>query len=97
MIRVERRRSEELEDALQGVQENAADRAQELLFPRRNAFGFGAEEAALAADLYRRLPRPRNRAVDLAIAACAISNGAALWTTNPRDFADIPGLTLADG
>ena len=71
--------------------------AQELLFPRGNAFGFGAGEAALAADLYRRVPRPRNREMDLAIAACAISNGAALWTTNPRDFADIPGLILADG
>lgn len=71
--------------------------AQALLFPRGNAFGFGAEEAALAADLYRRLPRPRHREIDLAIAACAINNGAALWTTNPRDFADIPGLTLADG
>jgi predicted nucleic acid-binding protein len=28
------------------------------------------------------------------IAACAIVRGAALWTLNPRDFDDIPGLKL---
>jgi predicted nucleic acid-binding protein len=30
----------------------------------------------------------------MAIAACAIANGASLWTLNPDDFAGIPGLTL---
>ena len=56
---------------------------------------FGLEEARLAADLYRRLPRPRGREIDIAIAACAINAGASLWTLNPKDFADIPGLALA--
>ena len=67
---------------------------QEALVPARSACGFGAAEAALAADIYRRLNRPRNRAVDIGIASCAIIQHAALWTLNPRDFADIPGLEL---
>jgi predicted nucleic acid-binding protein len=68
---------------------------QEALVPSRSACGFGVAEAALAAEMYRRLDRPRNRAIDLAIAACAISQHAALWTLNPRDFSDIPDLELA--
>lgn len=68
---------------------------QQTLFPGAGAFGFGVQEAALAADLYRRMKRPRRREIDLAIAACAIVHGAALWTLNPRDFRDIPGLELA--
>jgi predicted nucleic acid-binding protein len=69
---------------------------QEILLPSSAAFGFGIEEAALAADLYRRMARPRRRETDIMIAACAISNDAALWTLNRGDFSDIPGLTLAD-
>jgi predicted nucleic acid-binding protein len=68
--------------------------AQEALFPAAGAIPFGPEEAMRAADLYRALARPRARAVDLAIAACALVHGAALWTLNPEDFADAPGLTL---
>ena len=68
--------------------------AQELLLPSHEAFSFGPEEAALAASLYHRVRGPRRREMDLAIAACAIVNGAALWTLNPKDFNDIPGLTL---
>lgn len=68
---------------------------QEVLLPSRAAFKFGVDEAVLAADLYRRLKRPRNREIDIAIAACAIASNAWLWTLNPGDFADIPGLTLA--
>ena len=67
---------------------------QETLVPARSACAFGVAEAALAADMYRRLNRPRSRAIDLAIAACAISQHAALWTLNPRDFSDIPDLEL---
>jgi len=73
--------------------ENELD-IQETLVPARSAWAFGAAEAALAAEMYRRLNRPRNRAIDLAIAACAISQHAALWTLNPRDFSDIPDLEL---
>jgi predicted nucleic acid-binding protein len=68
--------------------------AQEALLPAGEAIPFGPEEAALAADLYRRVPRPRGREIDLAIAACAISWKGTLWTLNTKDFEDIPGLAL---
>jgi predicted nucleic acid-binding protein len=68
--------------------------AQEMLLPGRAAFAFGVAEAHLAADLYRRMKRPRQREIDIAIAACAMVNGASLWTLNPDDFRDIPGLVL---
>ena len=75
---------------------NAEERgSREILFPNHSVFGFGLDEALLAADLYRRMARPRGREIDIAIAACAVTNAAALWTLNPKDFADIPGLTLA--
>lgn len=67
--------------------------AQEALLPSHEALAFGAEEAELASRLYRTVPRPRGREVDLAIAAHAIQRGASLWTLNIDDFADIPGLT----
>ena len=69
--------------------------AQEALFPREAAVPFGAREAALAAMLYGKLPRPRGREIDLAIAACALAQDASLWTLNQRDFTDIPDLQLA--
>lgn len=68
---------------------------QETLLPRRAAVPFDTEAAATAADLYIELPNVRSREMDLAIAACAIANDAALWTLNEEDFRDIPGLRLA--
>jgi predicted nucleic acid-binding protein len=70
--------------------------AQEIFVPRAAVAPFGLEEARLAADLYKKVPRPRGREIDLAIAACAIVNGASLWTINARDFRDVPGLILAE-
>ncbi len=67
---------------------------QEELFPRNGVVPFGAEQAALAARLYAALKRPRGREIDLAIAACALHDNAALWTLNRADFRDIPDLTL---
>jgi predicted nucleic acid-binding protein len=69
--------------------------AQEALFPRESAIAFGSREASLSAELYRSVPRPRGREIDLAIAACAIVRDAALWTLNTLDFEDIPQLRLA--
>ena len=69
--------------------------SREMLFPDRSVFVFGLEESFVAADLYRRVTRPRGREIDIAIAAVALANGAALWTMNPKDFRDVPGLTLA--
>jgi len=68
--------------------------AQEALFPSSDALAFGPEEARLAADLYRKVSRPRGRELDLAIAACALSWEAGIWTLNPLDFRDVPGLEV---
>ena len=67
---------------------------QEKVLPADQAIPFAAEEAARAADVYRRVSRARTREVDIAIAATAIVRGAPLWTLNPEDFRDIPDLKL---
>lgn len=69
--------------------------AQEELFPSDAAIPFGVAEATLAARLYREVARARGRERDLAVAACALVAGAAVWTLNPADFRDIPHLRLA--
>jgi hypothetical protein len=69
-------------------------RAQEELFPAAEAEVFGQPEAALAAELYRLVRRPRGRELDLAVAATAIVHDATLWTLNRQDFSDIPRLRL---
>ena len=68
--------------------------AQEALLPSADAWPFGPAEALLAAELYRRVVRARQREIDLAIAACALTRSAGIWTLNPTDFSDIPGLAL---
>jgi predicted nucleic acid-binding protein len=67
---------------------------QEDLFPRERAVPFGAAQAVIAARLYGAVSRPRGREIDLAVAACALHDGASLWTLNRADFRDLPGLTL---
>jgi len=79
---------------LRGPRVQAELDAQEALFPSAEALPFDLAEARIAADLYRELPPPRGREVDLAIAACALSHDAMLWTLNPNDFRDVPGLRL---
>jgi predicted nucleic acid-binding protein len=79
---------------LRGPRLPAELEAQEALFPSPKALPFGTEEAAGAAELYRSLLRPRGREIDLAIAATALVWRAQLWTLNPGDFADVPGLEL---
>lgn len=68
--------------------------AQEDLFPVESVIAFEAEDAMLAARLYRTVRRPRDREADIAIAASAIRHDAELWTLNIADFKDIPGLRL---
>jgi hypothetical protein len=55
---------------------------------------FGEQEARVAAAVYRQVKRPRGRERDIAIAACALTQEASLWTLNPEDFRDISGLHL---
>jgi predicted nucleic acid-binding protein len=79
---------------LRGPRARAELLAQEELFPSEHAVAFGSGEAAVAARLYKQVSRARGREIDLAVAACAMANGAAIWTLNPGDFRDIPGLRL---
>jgi predicted nucleic acid-binding protein len=67
---------------------------QEALFPASQSVPFGSAEALVAADLYRKVKRARGREIDISIAACAIVQGAQLWTLNPADFRDVPNLKL---
>lgn len=82
---------------LRGPRREAELAHQEALLPAAEALPFGPREAALAADLYRRVARPRAREFDLGVAACALVNGAVLWTLNTQDFRDVPGLELFEG
>jgi predicted nucleic acid-binding protein len=79
---------------LRGPRTEAELELQDALLPSEEAIAFGAAEAHRAAQLYSAVKRARGREIDLAIAACAIVHGAALWTMNKRDFADVPGLRL---
>jgi predicted nucleic acid-binding protein len=67
---------------------------QEATFPKTSIVPFGAEEAVIAAHLYKSVRKARGREIDLMIAACAIRHDAELWTLNAADFKDIPGLRL---
>ena len=80
---------------LRGPRTRAELAAQEDLFPAETAVAFGSGEAATAARIYKQVARARGRELDLAVAACAIANNAAIWTLNRDDFRDIPDLRLA--
>jgi predicted nucleic acid-binding protein len=79
---------------LRGPRTSAETSATEAFFAGQPAAVFGSREAATAAELYRGVKRARGRQADLAIAACAIQHGASLWTLDPADVVDVPGLTL---
>ncbi len=77
---------------LRGPRTRAELVVQEELLPADRAVVLGPAEAQLASVIYGKVKKPRGREVDLAIAACAIKHDATLWTLNPEDFKDIPGL-----
>lgn len=79
---------------LRGPREYQELRTQDALMPADTAAPFAADASATAARIFREVKGTRRRGFDIAIAACAIEHGAALWTLNPRDFEDIPGLRL---
>jgi predicted nucleic acid-binding protein len=69
---------------------------QEHLFPASAALPFESADAELSARFYRSVSRARTREIYIAIAASAIRHEAELWTSNPADFEDLPGLRLFD-
>jgi predicted nucleic acid-binding protein len=79
---------------LRGPRRDEEVEAQEALFPSADAAPFSFLEARIASRLYKTVKRARGREGDLAVAACALSNSASLWTLNGRDFGDIPELHL---
>ena len=79
---------------LRGPRTRADLRIQGELMPSESIAVFGPVEAQLAARLYAAVARPRGREIDLAVAACALANGAALWTLNRKDFHDLEALRL---
>jgi predicted nucleic acid-binding protein len=79
---------------LRGPRTAAELELRHAVLPDEQIVAFGMDEAARAAHLYRALARTRSREADIAIAACAIERGAALWTLNVNDFKDIPDLKL---
>jgi predicted nucleic acid-binding protein len=79
---------------LRGPRTEPETSAVEAFFAGDLPAAFGIREAERAAALYRGVKRARQRQSDLAIAACAIQQGASLWTLNPPDFDDVPGLAL---
>ena len=83
-----------LNEWLRGPRTKSDLDAQEALLPSENAVPFGPAEAAAAAKLYKQTTKPRGREIDLAIAASALANGAAILTLHPEDFKDVPGLKL---
>ena len=77
---------------LRGPRTRAELAVQEELLPAERAVPFGSTEGQLASSIYSKVRKGRGREIDLAIAACAITHGAALWTLNTEDFSDVPGL-----
>ncbi|MGQ0736939.1 MAG: type II toxin-antitoxin system VapC family toxin [Acidobacteriota bacterium] len=79
---------------LRGPRTQDERRAVEEFFASDVLAAFGPREAERAAILYRQVKGARQRQADLAIAACALEQGARLWTLHRKDFADVPGLVL---
>jgi tRNA(fMet)-specific endonuclease VapC len=57
---------------------------------------FERQHAAVYGQIIGQLGFSRPRIIDRMIGAQAIVAGAALATLNPRDFKDIPGLSIED-
>ena len=82
---------------LRGPRQSRELEAVERFFAGAFLPAFGEREARTAATLYRSVTGARRRQADIAVTACAIEDGASLWTLHPKDFRDIPGLNVYSG
>jgi tRNA(fMet)-specific endonuclease VapC len=88
----------ELEGGVPLAPEGASIRRQLLdeLYATLEILDFGQQEARHYSRIVDALGFSRPKIIDRMIAAQAIAAGATLATFNPRDFREIPGLTVAD-
>lgn len=89
----------EVSEGLQTGIEMSTDEPRLTMFlEHTSVLVFGRPEAQIAAHMRRELRRQgrsvRARALDLMIAATAVSNQLTLVTNNPSDYRDIPDLQL---
>lgn len=88
----------ELEGGVSVAPEGGATRRRLLdkIYATLEILTFGEREAAAYRDIVSTLGFSRRLIIDRMIAAQALVAGATLATLNPRDFRDIPGLTIED-
>jgi len=88
----------ELEGGVAKAAEGAKVRRQALddIYRTVGVLEFGWKEARAYSEIVIAVGFSRAKVLDRMIAAQALVAGAALATLNPRDFRDIPGLTIED-
>lgn len=88
----------ELEAGLYESSEENADLRQRvnLLLDRVEELSFTSREVAAYGRIVAHLGYSRRMIIDRMIAATALTHDAVLLTANPRDFRNIPGLTIED-
>jgi tRNA(fMet)-specific endonuclease VapC len=70
--------------------------ALDAMYEQLDVLSFTGREAGIYRSIVEQLGFSRSRIIDRIIAAQAIVAGATLATLNPRDFGNIPGLTIED-
>jgi tRNA(fMet)-specific endonuclease VapC len=88
----------ELEAGLYEYGREDADlrRRLDLLLSRVEELPFTSQEVAAYGRIVAAMGYSRRMIIDRMIAATALSQNASLLTANPRDFRNIPGLTIED-
>jgi predicted nucleic acid-binding protein len=76
--------------------EQVRRRALDRLYTSLEIIAFGEAEAVAYARIVATIGFSRRLIIDRMIAAQAIVAGVTLATLNPRDFRDVPGLTIED-
>ena len=73
---------------------DARRRALDALEGQLDVLPFGPAELVAYRGILKACGHARAKLLDRLIAATALANGLALATRNPKDFKDIPGLTI---